>query len=573
MAKRQAASTKTDPLAWWREARFGMFIHWGLYAVPAGTWKGKRIPGIGEWIMFRAQIPVAEYEQLAERFNPVKFNAEKWVRIAKNAGMKYIVITSKHHDGFAMYDSPCSDYDIVDRTPYGKDPMAALAKACRKHGLKLCLYHSQSQDWHDPNGARNFWDYDEDKKDFSEYLRRKVRPQVAELLTQYGPIGLIWFDTPHQIPRAQSLGLKRLVHTLQPKCLVSGRVGHDVGDYGSMGDNQIPAGRLDGDWETPATMNDTWGFKSYDHNWKSVKTLLCLLVDLASKGVNYLLNVGPTAEGLIPKPSVDRLAEIGKWMKVNGEAVYGTAASPFPYEFDWGRVTQNRGKLYLLFYRWPRGRFRLYGLRNRVKRAYLLAERKRKVIEVTQAHDKAVDHHALTLRLPARKPDKHVSVVVLEIAGRADVDASPMQQPGGAVPLPAHMADLHVPKSGRRMRLGRAGVTENWQTTSNWLSWDFKVSQGGEFEVKVLTSVRGRAWRGGHKVKVSVAGEGLTGTLRADETLDTPRSKHAPEAASKLGKVRIAAAGTYTLKLRAVEIRKDVPSGLAVSGVQLVPVR
>ena len=420
-----------DPLAWWRKARFGMFIHWGVYAVPAGVWKGRDIPGIGEWIMFKARIPVKDYSPLAEKFNPLKFNADKWARIAKNAGMKYIVITAKHHDGFAMYDSACSDYDIVDRTPYARDPMADLAKACRKHGLKLCFYYSQTQDWHDPNGARNSWDFDEDKKDFAEYLRRKVRPQVRELLTRYGPVGLIWFDTPYAITRAQSMGLRRLVHSLQPKCLVSGRVGHGVGDYGSMGDNQIPAGRVAGDWETPATMNDTWGFKTRDRNWKSAKTLLRLLCDLASKGANYLLNVGPTAEGVIPKPSVDRLAEIGKRMKVNSEAVYGTSASPYPYEFDWGRITRKPGKLYLLMYKWRR-RFTLYGLRNKVKGAYLLADKRRRPIDLTQTHDRKMDHHAVKLRLPAR-PDRRVSVVVLQIAGKADVDESPIQQPTGPV--------------------------------------------------------------------------------------------------------------------------------------------
>ncbi|MGB2821629.1 MAG: alpha-L-fucosidase, partial [Phycisphaerae bacterium] len=353
MAKAKAME-KADPLRWWREARFGMFIHWGLYAVPAGYYKGKECPGIGEWIMYRFQIPAAEYEEYALRFDPVMFNADAWVRLAKAAGMKYIVITSKHHDGFAMFDSPSSDYDIVDRTPYGRDPMAALAKACRKHGLKLCFYYSQYQDWHHPSGGRNFWDYDEDRKDFEQYLSEKCIPQLRELLTQYGPIGLIWFDTPGAMTLAQSMRCKRFVHRLQPKCLVSGRVGNDVGDYGSMGDNQIPAGRLAGDWETPATMNDTWGFKVQDHNWKSVKTLLHLLCDLASKGVNYLLNVGPTAEGLIPKPSVERLKRIGKWMKVNSEAIYATQANPYPYEFDWGRITRKPGRLYLLVYKWRR---------------------------------------------------------------------------------------------------------------------------------------------------------------------------------------------------------------------------
>ncbi len=243
MAKK--TTTKGDIHKWWREARFGMFIHWGLYAVPAGIWRGKDIPGIGEWIMHRAQIPVKEYEKLAGRFNPTGFNAEEWAQLAKDAGMKYLVITSKHHDGFAMFASKADPYNIVSATPYKKDPMKDLARACRKRGIRLCFYYSQDQDWHEPEATGNTWDWPKKtKRGFAEYLEAKVKPQLTELLTKYGPLGLIWFDTSRQITRAQSLDLKRFVHKLQPDCLVSGRVGNDVGDYGSMGDNQIPSGRV-----------------------------------------------------------------------------------------------------------------------------------------------------------------------------------------------------------------------------------------------------------------------------------------------------------------------------------------
>ena len=561
-------------LDWWRQGRFGLFIHWGLYAVPAGRWKGKAIPATGEWIMHQGKIPAAEYEKIAGKFNPVKFNARQWVQLAKTAGMKYLVITAKHHDGFAMYDSPSSDYDIVDATPFGRDPIKELAQQCRKAGIKLCFYYSQDQDWHDPDGSHNDWDYDESKKDFASYLRRKVKPQVRELLTQYGPIGLIWFDTPFTIAPAQSRQLSRLVHSLQPKCLVSGRVGHGMGDYGSLGDNQIPTGRAVGDWETPATLNDTWGFKRGDQNWKSVDTLLELLVDLAAKGVNYLLNVGPTAQGVIPSASVKRLNEIGKWMKVNGEAIHGADASPFPCDPQNVRITQRRGKVYMMFLKWPGGKFRLFGLKSKVKKAYLLAD-KRKNITVTQTYERRVDQHVLELDLPRRKPGKHVAVVVLTIAGRARVDETPMQQPGGHVNLLPHQAQQHTPAPGKAITIGPSGITENWYNKSYSLSWDFKLFEPGEFEVKVFTSnpLYPRKWFGGHKVKVSVAGKDFRRVIRADEMVENAKSRHQEEAATIIGKVHLDQPGTYRLKLKPEQIKKATPAGLNISMVQLAPIK
>ena len=192
--------TNEERLQWFREAKFGMFIHWGVYAQLAGSWKGKEIPGIGEQIMRFASIPAVEYREICKDFNPVKFDADEWVSIAKDAGMKYIVITAKHHDGFAMYHSHCSPYNIVDATPYAHDPMKDLAEACQKHGVKLCFYYSHYQDWDDPDGVvkGTQWDttYPEDEKVFERYMNRKAIPQVTELLTQYGPVGLLWFDTP-----------------------------------------------------------------------------------------------------------------------------------------------------------------------------------------------------------------------------------------------------------------------------------------------------------------------------------------------------------------------------------------
>jgi len=370
----QREEARRDPrLDWWRRNKFGMFIHWGLYAIPAGEWKGERIPGIGEWIMYRAQIPVEEYEKLAEQFNPFKFDAAEWVSLAKNAGQKYMVITSKHHDGFCMFNSDVTDYNIVDATPFDRDPIEELAIACEKQGIKLGFYYSQTQDWHHPDGVGNDWDYDEEEKDFADYLENYVKPQVRELLTNYGPIGLIWFDTPREITEEQSQSLLDLVHELQPDCLVSGRVGNTLGDYASTGDNAIPERAVDMDWETPATINDTWGYKTHDDNWKSVETLIQKLVDIVSKGGNYLLNVGPTAEGIIPQPSVDRLLSMGDWLKENGEAIYG--ATPGPLQGLEGlRSTAKPGKVYLHVFDWPeRGEIEIPKLDGQVKGVRLLS--------------------------------------------------------------------------------------------------------------------------------------------------------------------------------------------------------
>jgi alpha-L-fucosidase len=374
-------------MAWWREARFGMFIHWGLYAIPAGVWRGRCIPGIGEWIMYNARIPVREYEKLAEKFNPTKFDARRWVHIAKEAGMKYIVITAKHHDGFCMFDTKYTDYNIVKATSFRRDPLKELAEACKDEGIRLGFYYSQTLDWHHPNGMGNDWDYDLSKQNFTEYLRTYVEPQIEELLTNYRPVAVLWFDITTPIPEL-ARELRDLVRRISPETIISGRIGGRIGrptvpsrglaDYISMGDNQIPDRRIDDDWEVPMTLNDTWGYKSYDHNWKSPGRVIQILVEVVSKGGNLLLNVGPTAEGEIPKPSVDVLLEVGRWLRRNGESIYGAKAAPFDTPADAPyRCTYKPGKLYIHVFGWPwDGELRIFDVEGKIKpkEAYFLED-------------------------------------------------------------------------------------------------------------------------------------------------------------------------------------------------------
>jgi alpha-L-fucosidase len=409
-------------LEWWSHARFGMFIHWGLYSHDGCFWNGK--DGKTEHMMRHLQIPVSEYEKIAAAFNPVKFNADEWARIARDAGMQYMIITSKHHDGFAMFNSPSNDYNIVSRSPFARDPTKELADSCRAKGLRFGVYYSLGRDWHDPDvptdpksdgsSRSNFWDYpDETKKDFSKYFERKVKPQVRELLTQYGPIAALWFDTPEKISAAQSKELLDLVHSLQPDCIVNSRVGNRLGDY-KVEEQRIPESGDPEPWETCMTLNRHWGFHKMDENWKPAETLVRNLIDIASKGGNFLLNVGPTGEGLIPTPSIERLIEIGAWLKINGEAIYGTTASPFRVPLAWGRCTKKVGAeettLYLHVFDWPKdGKLVVPGLQNRVTGASLLSGG----VELPTAPTA----DGVTINLPPTAPDQYSSTIALKIDG------------------------------------------------------------------------------------------------------------------------------------------------------------
>jgi alpha-L-fucosidase len=435
--------SKDERMKWWREARFGMFIHWGVHAVPAGTHNGQKINRIGEWIMNRGKISVADYKNYAKQFNPVKYDADAWVRTAKEAGMKYIVITSKHHDGFALFDSKASTWDVVDATPYGKDLIKPLAEACRKHGIKLGLYYSHAQDWVNPGGAAarkkasegwanpdsaridayteansGHWDPAQTTKTMAQYIDDVAVPQVREILTQYGDIAVLWWDTPTGMTDEFAQKFQPLL-ALQPNIITNDRLKRPnfPGDFKTP-EQRIPdLSELDGkDWETCMTMNGTWGYKSYDDKWKSAETMIRNLLDIASKGGNYLLNVGPKADGTFPAESIERLKAVGAWMKVNGEAVYGTKGSPLQ-PLAWGRCTkkENNGNttLYLSVFNWPGdGKLPVPGIKNEVRSATFLATGK-------TVKTKAADG-GLAIMLPDQALDPVATVIKVEVRGRVE---------------------------------------------------------------------------------------------------------------------------------------------------------
>ena len=436
-SSQEAIPRPPEKFKWFEEAKFGLFIHWGLFSIPASMWNGVPASRTSEYIMMEKEIPVRIYEKLAGHFNPFQFDAERWVQMAEDAGMKYIVFVSKHHDGFAMYHSKVSPYNVVDATPWKRDPLKELAEACRRHHMKLGVYYSQAVDWHHPDGAGNSWDFDEGKKDFDKYLREKALPQVRELLTNYGQISNFWFDWPIGMNKERCQLFSDMARSLQPEMLINSRLGDEIVwpgptvDYRSMGDDEIPNAIVPGVWESAGTMNTsngTWGYNQYDQEWKSLSTITFNLVDIVSKGGVYLLNTGPTSDGVIPKPTQDVFRGIGKWLKINGESIYGAGPTPFGNEFGHEipgkkdktgrpafdikkelRFTVKPGKLYVHIFNWPHGTLELTEIKNEVLSAYFLADPDKKPLAFSKIGEK------LKLTLPQQAPDPIDTVVCLEL--------------------------------------------------------------------------------------------------------------------------------------------------------------
>ena len=422
--QQEQAQEPEDRMAWWRDARFGMFIHWGLYAIPAGEWNGTT--NHAEWIRTTAQIPLEEYDKFLDEFNPVKFDADVWVKMARDAGMKYIVITSKHHDGFGLFDSKTSDFDVM-ATPFQRDILKELSVACEKAGIKLCFYHS-IMDWHHPDYLpRREWEKNRtvDGAEFPRYVDY-MKAQLKELITNYGELGVLWFDGEWEDTWTHEDGVElyNYVRSLQPNIIINNRVdkgrqgmqgltkeGDFMGDFGTP-EQEIPATGLPGvDWESCMTMNDHWGYNSQDDHWKSAEDLIQKLADIASKGGNFLLNIGPKADGTFPQESIDRLAAIGEWMDVYSESIYGTQASPIA-QVDWGRITQkkigDKTRIYLHVFDWPEnGQLSIQGLKGSVTQSGMLSGVAN--VQVTSQGE------GLTIQLPQIQSNAYDEVVWLDM--------------------------------------------------------------------------------------------------------------------------------------------------------------
>jgi len=530
-----------DPLTsprtlWWREGKFGMFIHWGVYAVPAGVYKGKEVGAAGEWIMHFGSIPISEYEKFPPQFNPTKFDADQWVRLAKEAGMTYMVITSKHHDGFAMYDSKVSDYDIIDATPFDRDPMKELAEACKKHGLKFCFYHS-IMDWHHPKAKGDAFD---------DYHKNYLKPQVRELIKQYGPLGIMWFDGQWIGEWSQDDGrdLYNFCRELQPSLIVNDRVGkrkRTDGDYETP-EQKIPAGAIKGRlWETCMTMNNTWGYKKNDHNWKSTTDLVRKLIDIASKGGNFLLNVGPKADGTIPEPSVQRLRQVGRWLAHNGEAIYGTTRSPWTKYLFNGRCTVKGNTLYVHVFGWD-GPVRLPGLKGKVVAVEPVDARVGPVKHETSSEDGV---QVLTLHAPETS-DLIVTVIAVHFKEKPQIDPAlafglPIKQAtDGRIVLKAERAVVHGGKAKYYESGGGEGSIGYWTDKNDWVSWTAKVTKPGTFTVEITYATAQGS--GGSEYIVAVGDKQLAGKA-ATTGLWTAFK------AETLGKVTIEKAGKITISV------------------------
>jgi|TARA_B110000971_G_scaffold185554_1_gene193800 alpha-L-fucosidase len=483
------------------EGNFGMFIHWGLFSNLGGVWEGKTYYGIGEWLMNKrvADIPPKDYMAAAKDFNPTEFDAKAIAKLAKDAGMKYIIITSKHHEGFAMFDSKASDFNIVDATPFGRDPMNELSEACRELGLGFGFYYSHNQDWTAPGGGRGpETDENGNKVSFKEYFYNKCKPQVKEICTNYGQIDFVWFDTPGDMPKEYVVELANMVRELQPKAMMCSRVGYGMGDYASIGDMEVPTRNVAGLWETCDTNNDSWSYAWYDNNFKSPKVILARLIETVGRGGSYLFNVGPNAQGTVPSIGAEFLEEAGIWLKKYPQVVYGAGRSPWGYALPWGDVTTKDNKLFLAVFNWPKdGKLYLPGLSAKIKKINLLDGKKKCKLKYKMENGWHV------IDVPFETPKDLIAVIEVEI----DKDEKPSVKtnlgiyPNTDVRLLTEFGKATNAEQKNVRWMEKFGEWKHANQASNWekngeVTWEINVQKPGYYYLDVEHKGDGRlVWK------------------------------------------------------------------------------
>lgn len=544
LASAETNRTQADQdkhMAWWREAKFGMFVHWGVYSVVGGQYKGQELPNSAEWMMNRGKVPIAEYEQYARQFNPTEFDASQFVARAKQAGMKYIVITAKHHDGFAMFGSKATDYNVVDFSPFGRDIMKELSEACQEQGLKFGFYYSQAQDWHHPGGFGNNWDKTLQRVSSDDYVQQKAAPEVRQLLTEYGPIAIFWWDTPRAMSR-DSFEMLHSLTRLQPGVITNDRLGDDFpGDHKTF-ERHIPKQAPEGvDWEVCMPISGSWGYKKSDTDFKSSEALIRNLVDIVSKGGNYLLNVSPTGSGALLPQATERLEAIGAWVDANGESIYGTTASPIGQP-EWGRCTakigQSQTELFLHVFDWPSdGKLLVRNIGNAIRSVSLLDTGD--AIEATRLDED------ITIALPDSPRDPYVNVVKLVVEGQLESHTeSSAIIASDSVKLAADQAFIHNNEGSRDARVvENSGVNHigYWTDDQAYLEWSVVFDQPGSYQIVADVALP----QGESRIRVGTPGQMVDATLKATGDFYSFKQQ-------TLGAMTIERPGTYVVQFKPI---------------------
>jgi len=575
----ESMKTHDARIAWWRDARFGMFIHWGVYSLAGGEWKGEKLTGYAEHLMRKEKITRAEYLEFAHQFNPVKFDADKWVKTAKAAGMHYLIITAKHHDGFAMFNSNISDYNVVKQTAWEHDPMTDLSAACKKYGIKFGFYYSHAFDWEHPDAPGNDWEYKNPGGDlhlFSDgprdwydvhpelipkaasYVDTKAIPQIKELINKYHP-DVLWFDTPHKLPLSENIRILKAIRETDPNVVVNGRLvrmsdGLNMGDYKNTADRPAEFFPVEGDWEAIPTTNESYGYSKFDKSHKPVSFFIRLLAKSASRGGNLLMNIGPMGDGEFAPEDMNILTGLAKWMNKNSQSIYQTTKTPLPFQ-SWGVSTRKDSLLYLHVFNWPvNGNLIVGGLKSKISKAYLLTDPKKKALKFDRINPLDIKIH-----LPLQTPDTVNTVIVLETQGDIETDSTRLLADKG---IANHLLAFDAELTGKGFGFGDGKTDQyyidGWKRADQHIQWEFRITQPATFKLMVKY-VADNSDEGTYELRL--------GDFVKNGKVVSVAAKQLKE--EEAGIVRLQP-GKHTLQLSALQITKA--NLMKVLEVELIPV-